>query len=64
MPDFRLVLGGVEAYAAVKPVTEFPMKVPRRVLNAGCDDVLILGEDSRHVGRYDGDGWNTVKLTT
>ena len=44
-PDFRLVLNDDEAYAEVKPVTEFPMDVAQRMLNAGCDcDILILGQ--------------------
>ena len=45
-PDFRLVLDGAHIYAEVKPVSEFPMDVAQRVLNAaGCDaDVLILGQ--------------------
>ena len=34
-PDFRLVLGGAEAYVEVKPVSEFPMDVAQRVLDAG-----------------------------
>ena len=49
MPDFRLVLGDVEVYAEVKPVTEFPMDVAQRMLNAGCSaDLLILGQGPRH----------------
>ncbi len=32
--DFRLVLNDVEAYAEVKPVSEFPMDVAQRVLEA------------------------------
>ena len=63
-PDFRLVLNGVEAYAEVKPVSEFPMDVAQRVLNASCDaDVLILGQGPRHAWRYRGDGWNPMDLT-
>ena len=59
-PDFRLVLNGVEAYAEVKPVSEFPMDVAQRVLNAGCTaDILILGLEPRHAWRYRGDGWDT-----
>ena len=43
-PDFRLILNDLEAYAEVKPVTEFPMDVAQRILNTGCDgDILILG---------------------
>ena len=43
-PDFRPILDGAQAYAEVKPVSEFPMDVAQRLLNAGCDgDVLILG---------------------
>ena len=64
-PDFRLVMDGVQVYAEVKPVTEFPMDVAQRILNAGCgDDVLILGNGPRHAWRYDGDGWSAVNLTT
>ena len=64
-PDFRLALGGVEVYAEVKPVTEFPMDVAQRILNAGCGgDVLILGQGSRHAWRYRYDGWQPVDLTT
>ena len=41
-PDFRLVLNGVEAYAEVKPVSDFPMDVAQRVLGAGwTGDILI-----------------------
>ena len=64
MPDFRLVLNGVEAYAEVKPVPEFPMDVAQRVLNAGCGgDVLILGQGPRHAWCYRGAGWVPVDLT-
>ncbi len=63
-PDFRLTLEGIEAYAEVKPVSEFPMDVAQRILNAGCDaDILILGQGSRHVWRYDGERWNRLDLT-
>ena len=63
-PDFLLVLNGSEAYAEVKPVSEFPMDVAQRILNAGRGgDVLILGKGSRHAWRYDGDGWSAVDLT-
>ena len=63
-PDFRLVLGSVEAYAEVKPVSEFPMDVAQRILNAGCgSDVLILGNGPRHAWRYRGDGWSSADLT-
>ena len=63
-PDFRLVLGSVEAYAEVKPVTEFPMDAGhQRILNAGCGgDVLILGQRPRHARRYRYDGWQPVDL--
>ena len=62
-PDFRLVLDGVEAYAEVKPVSEFPMDVAQRVLNAGCTaDILILGLEPRHAWRHRGDGWTPVDL--
>ena len=64
MPDFRLVLNRVEAYAEVKPVSEFPMYVAQRMLNAGCDgDILILGLGPRHAWRYRGGGWAPVDLT-
>ena len=64
-PDFRLELGGVEAYAEVKPVSEFPMDVAQRILNAGCGgDIFILGQRPRHAWRYRGDGWHPVDLAT
>ena len=54
----------METYAEVKPVSEFPMDVAQRMLNAGCDgDVLILGQEPRHAWRYRGDGWAPVDLT-
>ena len=57
-PDFRLVLHGDDVYAEVKPVSEFPMDVAQRILNAGCGaDVLILGQGPGHAWRYRGDGW-------
>ena len=63
-PDFRLVMDGVEAYAEVKPVTEFPMDVAQRVLNAGCDaDVLILGNGPRHAWLHRDGGWGLVDVT-
>ena len=63
-PDFRLVLNGVEAYAEVKPVSEFPMDVAQRMLHAGCDgDVLILGQGPRHAWRYRDGGWGSTDLT-
>ena len=62
-PDFRLVLDGAEAYAEVKPVSEFPMDVAQRVLNAGwTGDILILGLEPRHAWRHRGDGWTPVDL--
>ena len=62
-PDFRLVLYGGEVYAEVKPVSEFPMDVAQRVLNASCgNDVLILGQGPRHAWRYRADGWTPVNL--
>lgn len=62
-PDFRLVLGGAEVYAEAKPVTEFPMDVAQRVLNAGYGgDVIILGQGPRHAWQYRGDGWSTANL--
>ena len=55
-PDFRLILNGGEAYAEVKPVSEFPMDVAQRVLGAGwTGDILILGREPRHAWRYRGD---------
>ena len=63
-PDFRLVLNGDGVYAEVKPVTEFPMDVAQRILNAGCDtDLLILGQGPRHVWRYRDGGWGSTDLT-
>ena len=63
-PDFRLVLNGDGVYAEVKPVTEFPMEVAQRMLNAGCDgDVLMLGQGPRHAWRYRDGGWGSVDLT-
>ena len=57
-PDFRPVIGGVEIYAEVEPVSEFPMDAAQRALGAGCDaDALILGEGSRHASRYRDGGW-------
>ena len=62
-PDFRLVLNGAETYAEVKPVTEFPMDVAQRLLNAGCGgDVIILGQGPRHVWRYRNNGWNPLEF--
>ena len=62
-PDFRLVLNGVEAYAEVKPVSEFPMDVAQRVLGAGwTSDILILGREPRHAWRHRGDGWTPLDL--
>ena len=63
-PDFRLVMDGAQVYAEVKPVTEFPMDVAQRVLNAGCDaDVLILGNGPRHAWRYRDGGWGSTDFT-
>ncbi len=62
-PDFRVVLDSVEAYAEVKPVSELPMDVAQRILNAGCDaDVLILGRGPQHAWRYQGQGWSPAGL--
>ena len=62
-PDFRLVLDGGEAYAEVKPVSEFPMDVAQRLLNAGCNgDIFILGRGPRHIWRYRGEGWMPTEL--
>ena len=64
-PDFRLALDGVETYAEVKPVAEFPMDVGQRILNSGCNgDILILGRGPRHAWRHGDNGWSTVDLTT
>ena len=58
------MLGGMETYAEVKPVSEFPMDVAQRMLNAGwIGDILILGRGPRHAWRYGGDGWAPVDLT-
>ena len=62
-PDFRLVLDGIETYAEVKPVTEFPMDVAQQILGSGRRDVVILGKGPRYAWRYRGDGWNPVDLT-
>ena len=63
-PDVRLVLGDVESCVEVKPVSEFPMDVAQRMLNADCGGkVLILGQGPRHAWRHDGDGWSAVALT-
>ena len=62
-PDFRLALNDGEAYAEVKPVSEFPMDVAQRMLNSGwTGDILILGQGPRHAWRYHGDGWSPVDL--
>ena len=62
-PDFRLALGGGDVYAEVKPLTEFPMDVAQRILNASYDgDVMILGQGPRHAWRYRGDGWTRAEL--
>ena len=62
-PDFRLIMDGAQVYAEVKPVSEFPMDVAQRVLNAGCDAaVFILGQGPRHAWRYQGDGWTSAEL--
>ena len=63
-PDFRLVLNGAEAYAEVKPVSEFPMDVAQRILNASCgSDVLILRQGPRNAWRYRDGGWGSTDLT-
>ena len=60
-PDFRLILNDLEAYAEVKPVTEFPMDVAQRILNTGCaGDILILGQGPRHAWRYRSEGWMPI----
>ena len=62
-PDFRLVLHGVEAYAEVKPVSEFPMDVAQRVLgHVWTGDIVILGLEPRRAWRNRGDGWTLVDL--
>ena len=62
-PDFRLVLDGAQAYAEVKPVSDFPMDVAQRILNTGCrGDVLILGQGPRHTWRYRGAGWTSTEM--
>ena len=63
-PDFRLVMDGAEVYAEVKPVSEFPMDVAQRGLNAGYGgDVLILGQGPRHAWRYRDGGWGPTDFT-
>ena len=63
-PDFRLIMDGAHVYAEVKPVSEFPMDVAQRILNAGCDaDLLILGQGPRHAWRYRDGGWGPMDLT-
>ncbi len=62
-PDFRLLMDGAQVYAEVKPVSEFPMDVAQRVLNAGCDaDVVILGQGPRHAWRYGDGGWSPSRV--
>ena len=62
-PDFRIVMDGVETYAEVKPVTEFPMDVAQKMLSSGwTGDVLILGRGPRHAWRYRGGGWTPLGL--
>ena len=62
-PDFRLVFNGGEAYAEGKLVSEFPMDMGQRVLNAGwTGDILILSREPRHAWRYRGDVWTPVDL--
>ena len=64
-PDFRLVLEDGEAYAEVKPVSEFPLDVAWKLLNSGWNgDLLILGRGPRHAWRHRDDGWQPVDLTT
>ena len=54
-PDFRLALDGVETYAEVKPVREFPVDLARRILDSGSTGaVLILGRGPRHAWQYRG----------
>ena len=63
-PDFRIALDGVETYAEVKPVAEFPMDVGQRILNSGCNvNILILGQGPRHAWRYHGDGWSPLDMS-
>ena len=58
-------MGGGEAYAEVKPVTEFPMDAAQRILNTGCrGDVLILGQGPRHIWRYRGAGWTCTEMAS
>ena len=65
VPDFRLVMDGAQVYAEVKPVSEFPMDVAQRILDAGCGgDVLILGQGPRQAWRYRDGGWNPVELAS
>ena len=63
-PDFRLVMGGAPVYAEVKPVSEFPMDVAQRILNAGYSaDLLILGQGPRHAWRCQINGWSPAELS-
>ena len=63
-PDFRIALDGVETYAEVNPVAEFPMDVGQRILNSGCNvNILILGQGPRHAWRYHGDGWSPLDMS-
>ena len=63
-PDFRLVMDGAQVYAEVKPVSEFPMDVAQRMLNAGCSaDLLILGQGLHHAWRYQINGWSPAELS-
>ena len=49
---------GAEAYAALKMVSEFPMDVAQRILNAGYGgDALILGRGPLHAWRYREGEW-------
>ena len=62
-PDFRLILDGAEVYAEVKPITEFPMDVAQRIVNAGCGgDTLILGNSPRRAWRYGDGGWSPSRV--
>lgn len=62
-PDFRLVLDGVGVYAEVKPVTEFPMDVAERIVNAsGREDVLILGQGPNCSWQYRSDKWSQANF--
>ena len=55
---------GVEVYAEVEPVSEFPMDLVQRALGASCHaDPLILSQGPRHPWRYRDGGWGSADFT-